>query len=458
MEKQLVRGPFSGEVVGEFNQYNAQDVEQAAVQVVAAFEKTRRLAPFERADILDRAAKLVAERKDQLTRTIALEAAKPIQASRLEAERCALTLASARDETRRLGGEVFAADGYAAGKGHFALARRFAAGPVLGISPFNFPLNLVAHKVAPAIAAGCSILIKPASATPLSALALAAIFEEAGAPQDAVRVVPCSRAVGDRLIGDDRFKVMSFTGSAEVGWEVKARAGRKRVVLELGGNAAVAVHEDADLEDAAKRVVSGSFGYAGQSCISIQRIFVHRPIYQRFVDDLVERTKALKLGDPLLESTDLGPVIDDKAADRLQKWINQAVQAGATKLCGGGRDGRMLEPTLLADVAHNLPLFCEEAFGPVAVIEAYDDFDKMLATVNETRFGLQAGIFTRDMGRIMRAYEQIEAGAVCINQVPTSRLDPLPYGGVKDSGLGREGPRFAMEDYSELRLLLMRLG
>ncbi len=446
--------------MGEVALADEAALEAAVVRTVAAFEAMRRLAPFERAAILDRALALVTARSGELARSIAREAGKPIRDARREAERCAFTLTAARDEARRIGGEVLSLDAFPPGRGHLGLTRRFPLGPALGISPWNFPLNLVAHKIAPALAAGCSILVKPASATPLTALRLGAIFDEAGAPPGAVTVVPCRREIGDRLVADERFRLLSFTGSPEVGWGMKARAGRKRVVLELGGNAAAIVHEDADLDDAVARLVPAAFGYAGQSCISVQRVFVHRKVYARVADALCDGARALRVGDPLDEATDVGPVIDEAAALRLEAWIAQATAAGARVLCGGercpGGRGTLLSPTLLADVPPGLPVACREVFGPIAVLAPYDDFHEALARVNDSPYGLQAGVFTRDLGRALEAFERLEVGGVLVNQVPTWRIDHMPYGGVKASGLGREGPHYAIDDYTEPRLLVLR--
>jgi glyceraldehyde-3-phosphate dehydrogenase (NADP+) len=335
--------------------------------------------------------------------------------------------------------------------------RRFPIGPVAGITPFNFPLNLVAHKVAPAVAAGCPIIIKPAPQTPLTSLLLAETIEQAGLPDGAFNVLPLSNEDAGVLVEDDRIKLISFTGSAPVGWEIKRRAGKKKVVLELGGNAGVIVHGDTDLAWAAERCVAGGFSYAGQTCISVQRILVERSVFRKFTDLLVEGVGRLQVGDPLEDTTDLGPLIRESDAVRATEWVQAAIQDGATLLCGGKRHGSMMEPTVLTGTRPDMKVNCHEIFAPVVTVEAYDDFAQALKKINESPYGLQAGVFTRDANRIFQAYEELEVGGVIAGDVPSFRIDHMPYGGVKDSGLGREGLRYAIEDMTEPKLLVMNL-
>jgi glyceraldehyde-3-phosphate dehydrogenase (NADP+) len=335
--------------------------------------------------------------------------------------------------------------------------RRFPLGPIAGITPSNFPLNLVAHKVAPAIAAGCPIILKPAPQTPLTAFLLAEAVEQAGLPDGAFNVLPLSNEDAGLLISDDRIKMISFTGSAPVGWEIKRRAGKKKVVLELGGNAGVIVHGDADLTWAADRCVTGGFSYAGQTCISVQRILVERPAFKKFTDLLLEGVSRLQVGDPMDESTDLGPLIRESDAVRASDWVKEAVQDGATLLCGGKRHGSVLEPTVLTGTRPDMKVNCQEIFAPVVTIESYDDFAVALRRINESPYGLQAGVFTRDANRIFQAYDELEVGGVIAGDVPSFRIDHMPYGGVKDSGLGREGLRYAIEEMTEPKLLVMNL-
>jgi glyceraldehyde-3-phosphate dehydrogenase (NADP+) len=346
----------------------------------------------------------------------------------------------------------------AGSENRWALIRRFPIGPILGITPFNFPLNLVAHKVAPALAAGNPIIIKPAPQTPLSALALGEMVVRAGWPRGGISVLPCAHEVVGELLRDERIRMLSFTGSAEVGWRLKAQVPKKRVTLELGGNAAVLVHEDADLEYAARRAVYGGFAYAGQTCISVQRILVHEAVSEPFLTRLLEGVRDLVVGDPKEETTDVGPMISEAAAERAEQWIREAVAAGARVLVGGERQGAFLMPTVLADAPPETKVWSEEVFAPVVVVNRYADFEEALRQVNASRYGLQAGLFTRDVRRIFRAYEVLEVGGLIVNDVPTYRADHMPYGGVKDSGFGREGVRAAIEEMTEARLLALNLN
>ncbi len=452
-----VHNPASGELVGECAQAGPAELERAVVSALKAFEQTRTWSSSRRAELLGKAAVGLAARRDEIARMITLESGKPLKLSRLEADRGAATFALAADEARRIGGEVLPLDQTAGAENRWGLTRRMPLGPILGITPFNFPLNLVAHKVAPALAAGNSIVLKPASATPLTALLLGEILVAAGLEPGALNIVPCPGALADTLVADERFKLVTFTGSPAVGWALKSKAGHKRVALELGGNAAVVVHDDADLDAAAARCVMGAFAYSGQICISVQRVYVQERVADVFTAKLLARTAKLVTGDPLDERTDLGPMIDEAAAARAEAWVDEAVAAGAKRLCGGKREGRLFPATVLEGVRREMKVHCAEVFAPVMNLYRYGDFDEALAAVNDSIFGLQAGVFTKDVGRIFRAFERLEVGAVLANEVPTWRIDSMPYGGEKDSGLGREGVRYAIEEMTQLRMLALRL-
>jgi len=391
-----------------------------------------------------------------LAMALCIEAGKPIKDARGEVTRLIDTFQIASEESVRIGGEVLPLDISPRARGYQGMWKRVPIGPCSFISPFNFPLNLAAHKVAPALAVGCPFVLKPASLTPIGALMIGEVLAETDLPKGAFSILPCTRAGAARFTEDDRLKLLSFTGSPGVGWELKAKAGKKPVVLELGGNAAVIVDEDADLEDAVERIVFGAFYQSGQSCIGVQRIIVHSKIYDAFRSALVEKTRALESGDPKLESTFIGPMISEKEATRLHGWVEAAVESGATLLCGGNREGAMLEATLLENVSRNQDVVVQEAFGPVAVLSKFDDFDAALDEVNDSVFGLQAGIFTRDLYKAHAAWDRLEVGGVVIGDVPSWRVDHMPYGGVKESGLGREGVKFAIEDMTEVRLMVIR--
>jgi glyceraldehyde-3-phosphate dehydrogenase (NADP+) len=384
---------------------------------------------------------------------MAQEAGKPIRAARTEVERAIFTFTVAAEESTRIYGEYLPLDWQEYTAGRWGIVRRFPLGPIAGITPFNFPLNLVAHKVAPAIAAGCSIVLKPAPQTPLSALLLAETIQEAGWPDGALNVLPLSNDDAGLLVTDDRLKMISFTGSAAVGWEIKKRAGKKKVILELGGNAGVIVHGDTDLGYAAERCVAGGFAYAGQTCISVQRILVEHSVYGKFTDLLLAGVKKLKTGDPLEDSTDLGPLIRESDAVRATDWIQEAVRGGARLLCGGHRKGPVLAATVLTGTKPEMRVNCQEIFAPVVTVEPYDDFELALRQLNNSPYGLQAGIFTRDAKLLFHSYEELEVGAVVAGDVPSFRIDHMPYGGIKDSGVGREGLRYAIEEMTEPRLL-----
>jgi acyl-CoA reductase-like NAD-dependent aldehyde dehydrogenase len=452
-----VRAPYDGSVIARVVQGRREHAEAAIAAAVKAFGTTRRLPAFERQRVLRQISAGITERKEEFSRTLALEAGKPIKAARQEVERAIFTFNVGAEESTRIYGEFLPLDWQEFTAGRWGIVRRFPLGPVAGITPFNFPLNLVAHKVAPAIAAGCSMVLKPAPQTPLCSLLLAECVQQAGWPDGGFNVLPLANEDAGLLVTDDRIKLISFTGSVPVGWDIKRRAGKKKVVLELGGNAAVIVHSDADLSYAADRCVAGGFGYAGQTCISVQRILVEHSVYGKFTDLLVEGVKKLKSGDPLDESTDVGPVIRESDAVRTTAWIEEAVRAGARLLCGGGRKGLVVEPTVLTGTRPDMKVNCQEVFGPVVTIEPYKTFDDALRQVNHSSFGLQAGLFTRDTKLLFQAYEELEVGGLIAGDVPSFRIDHMPYGGVKDSGLGREGLRYAIEEMTEPKLLVMNL-
>lgn len=430
----------------------------AAVQsAVRAFAVTRKLSSFERSNVLRKIARGIAARREDFSRTICREAGKPIKIARLEVDRGIYTFEVAAEEASRIYGEYIPLDTLESTAGRWGMMRRFPIGPVFAITPFNFPLNLVAHKVAPAIAAGCPLILKPAPQTPVTALMLAEIVHESGWPEGALAVMPMSNETAGALLADDRIKLLTFTGSAAVGWQLKSRAGKKKVTLELGGNAATIVHSDADLAYAAQRCVAGGFAYAGQTCISVQRILVHQPVFDEFTRLLLEGVKKLKTGDPMNEATDVPPLIREQDAIRVTQWVDEATKAGARLLIGGKRNGSMVEPTVLTATTPEMRVNCAEIFAPVVTVEAYEEFPQAIRQVNASDFGLQAGVFTRDAVLIQTAFNDLEVGSVIVGDVPSFRVDQMPYGGVKDSGLGREGLRYSIEDMTEPRLMVMAL-
>ena len=453
----VVSSPYDHSVLAVVSEAGRDDVETAIESATQAFEVTRRMSSQQRATVLHKIVDGIKARREEFARTICQEAAKPIRTAKLEVERAINTFEVAAEESTRIYGEYIPLDTLEATAGRWGLMRRFPLGPVFAITPFNFPLNLVAHKVAPAIAAGCPIILKPAPQTPISSFLLAEIVDEASWPEGALAVMPLSNEDAGLLVADDRIKLLTFTGSAAVGWQLKNAAGKKRVTLELGGNAAVIVHSDADLAYAAHRCVAGGFSYAGQTCISVQRIFVHEPAFKKFTDLLLEGVRKLKCGDPMQESTDVPPLIREKDAERVTEWVNEAVQAGAKLLIGGGRKGAMVEPTVLTGTDPNMRINTEEVFGPVVTVEPYETFDEALRMTNNTKYGLQAGLMTRDAVLIQTAFDELDVGAVIVGDVPSFRVDQMPYGGVKDSGIGREGLRYAIEDMTERKLMVMAL-
>ena len=431
------------------------ELERAIQGAVEAEGPLAELPAYERGDALRSVAAGILERQQELAEQLAAEAGKPIRDALTEIERGALTFRLAAEEAERIVGEVIPLDINPAARNRVGIVRRFPIGAVAAISPFNLPLGLAAHKVAPALAAGCPVVLKPPSRTPLTMLSIAELVDRAGLPPGSLSVIPMTTAVGDGLVTDPRFKLLTFTGGPEAGWEMKARAGKKKVVLELGSNSAAVVDASADLEWAARRCAYGAFKYAGQLCISVQRIFVHADCWDDFVERFLGEAAALRVGPALDPSSDVGPLIDARAGRRLVSWIDEAVAAGATVLHGGKVEGPYLSPTVLTGVPATASLACEEAFGPVAILQRFDSFDAVLDEVNASRFGLQAGVFTNDLAHAWRAFNRLHVGTVVVNDAPTFRTDNMPFGGIKDSGLGREGLRWAMEDMTELRTLVM---
>lgn len=452
----VVKSPFDDRLAGHVQVADEALLERAierAVRVAPSLANTSRAA---RAEALERVAGLLDAHRAPLAALLSEETGKPITYAELEVARAADTMRASADAARGLAGEEVPLDAARAGEGRLGLVRRFPVGPVLGITPWNFPLNLVAHKVGPAYAAGCPLVLKPASKTPLSALALAELCHEAGLVEGALAVVPCSRALGQRLVEDPRFRAVSFTGSAEVGWQMKRDAGKKRALLELGGNAAAVVLGDADLEHAAKRTAVGAYYQAGQSCISVQRVIVTDAVYDEFRERLVAEVRALPFGDPRARATVCGPVIDRASALRIESWLDEARALGARTLVAGAREGNVLAPTLLEDVPPQARVVAEEVFGPVACLARARDEGEALRLAADTRFGLQCGVFTRDVRALFRAWGELEVGGLVHDDAPAFRVDLMPYGGCRDSGLGREGPRYAVAELTEPRLLIVR--
>ncbi len=457
-EELPVEDKYSGEIFAQVSLAGPEDIEEAIARAYQSRKEMARLPSYRRKEILLQCASEFRNRREELAQLLCAEAGKPIRDSRGEVNRLIDTFEMAASEVGKVSGagEVIPLDLSARAVDYTGFWKRVPVGVCSFITPFNFPLNLVAHKIAPAIAAGCPFLLKPSELTPVSALVIGEILMETGLPKGSFSILPCHVRHAAPLVEDERIKFLSFTGSDTVGWYLKSKAGKKRVALELGGNAACVLDEDTDIDDAVGRIVIGGFYQSGQSCISVQRILVHSSIYERFREKLVEAVKGLKMGDPRDEETFIGPLISDEAADRVKSWIDSAVKAGAKLLCGGGRNGKFVEPTLLENVPHDNPLWEKEVFGPVAVIESFDDFDRALELIDESRYGLQAGIFTRDIYKIQKAWDLLEVGGVIIGDIPSWRVDHMPYGGTKDSGLGREGLKFAIEEMTEIKLLAIR--
>lgn len=450
-----IRSPFSGDLVDRVAVAGRGDVLAALDAAVAAAPLVAALPSHARAAILHQIADGLGRERERIVRVLAAEAGKPITSARIEVDRAIFVFRQGAEEAQRIGGVVMPMDLMPHGEHRWGITRRFPLAPITAITPFNFPVLLAAHKLAPAIACGATLILKPPPQDPISTLLLAAIVAESGYPAGAMSILPCSTDDAAPLLDDPRVRMISFTGSARVGWMIRERASRKRVALELGGNAAVIIEPDADLDHAVARCVAGGFSYAGQSCISTQRILVHRAIQTEFTARLVAAVARLHTGDPFLESTNVGPMIDEVNAVRAEAWIREAVAAGAELAVGGGRRGALLEPTVLLGTTASMRVNCEEVFAPIVTIRGYDDFESALAIANDSPYGLQAGLFTNQMPRIMRAFEVLDVGGVIVNDVSGFRVDHMPYGGVKASGQGREGVRYAIEEMTEQRLLVL---
>jgi acyl-CoA reductase-like NAD-dependent aldehyde dehydrogenase len=451
-----VTDKYSNKVATRVAMADAATIDRAIAAAVGAQAACASMAAYERKAVLEHCVSRFRQRYEELAEALCIEAGKPIKDAEGEVTRLIDTFQIAAEESVRIGGEVMPLDISPRARGYTGMWKRVPIGACSFISPFNFPLNLAAHKIAPALAVGCPFVLKPASLTPVGALIIGEILAETDLPAGAFSILPCRREGADLFTTDERFKLLSFTGSPAVGWQLKAKAGKKPVILELGGNAAVIVDADADIDDAVARIIFGAFYQSGQSCIGVQRIIVHETIYDNFKAKLVAQTKVLKMGDPRDRETFIGPMISEAEAIRLKGWIDRAVNRGASLLCGGERQGNMLAATLLENVPAECEANAEEAFGPLANLSKFSDFDAALAEVNSSQFGLQAGIFTRDLYKMQKAWDTLEVGGVVIGDVPSWRVDHMPYGGVKESGLGREGIKFAIEDMTEIRLLVIR--
>lgn len=449
-----VINPYTGLVMATTSLAGAAELEQAILAAQAVQAELRALPAWKRFEILRQISDALLKKQDRLAQVLCRESGKPMRYARAEILRAAQTFLEAAEETKRLPREYMALDRTPAGEHREGLVKYVPVGLVAGIAPFNFPLNLAVHKLAPALAAGCPIVLKPASATPLSTLELAKIIDETALPKGAVSILPMNRTAGNQLVTDARFALLSFTGSPEVGWAMKAQAGKKKVVLELGGNAGVIVAPSANLEQAVARCVNGGFAYSGQICIHAQRLFVHRSVWAEFIAAFTERVGRLRPGDPEIDGVDVSVLIDEANALRIETWVNEAVAAGAQLLCGGTREGNYYAPTVLTNTTAAMNVVCEEVFGPVVVVEPYDTFDEAIARINDSKFGLQAGVFTNDIREMDAAFNGIEAGGIILNDAPTFRVDHTPYGGVKESGLGREGVAYAIRDMLEARILV----
>ena len=448
-----VRSPYDNALVAVIHHAGADLIEKAIQTAVTAFQTTRKTASWKRTEVLENISTGIQANHEKLARAIALEAGKPIRSARAEVDRAAFTFKIAAEEARRINGEIIPLDWLPSTEGRVAHVHRVPRGPIVGITPFNYPLNLAAHKVAPSIAAGNPIIIRPDSQTPISALLLGEIVLEAGWVAGGIAVVPTRIPDAKPLVKDDRIKLLSFTGSPAVGWQLKSQAGMKAVALELGGNAGTIVHDDADIDYATDRIAWGAFSYSGQSCISVQRVYVHDLRYEALVEALLPKVKAQKVGNPLDEDTDIGPVIDMGAADRIETWIQEAKNSGATILTGGERYGNLWQPTVLANIEEDMKVACQEIFGPVMSLFRYIDVGQAMRAVDASSFGLQAGLFTNDMQVVNLAFDELEVGGIMVDDISTFRIDHMPYGGVKRSGFGREGLRYAIEEMTEMKLL-----
>ncbi|MFL5753411.1 MAG: aldehyde dehydrogenase family protein [Bacteroidia bacterium] len=453
-KKMEVRNPYSGEVFAHTYQASEKVLNEAIQKAEKIKEELRRLPSWKKSEVLLQIASELKAKKDHLARIMTMESGKPIRYSLGEIDRSIQTFTIAAEECKRLPREYLALDWTATGENKEGLIKYFPIGLVAGIAPFNFPMNLAVHKLAPAIAASCPIILKPASATPLSTLELAKIINDTDLPKGSVSILPCDRKTGNMLVTDQRFKLLSFTGSPEVGWEMKKNAGKKKVVLELGGNAGVIVSASANLDLALKKGIVAGFAYSGQICIHAQRFFVHEDLYAEFLKRFVIAAKELKQGDPMEAATEISSMIDQDNANRVESWINEAIDSGAKLVCGGKKQGAYMEPTVLTNTSAKMKVNCEEIFGPVVCIEKIKDINEGIAKINDTRFGLQCGVFTNSIEEMDLCFEKLEVGGVILNDVPTLRLDHMPYGGVKDSGLGREGVKYTLMDMMEPKILV----
>ena len=452
-----IHNPFSGANIAKVYLAEGDFLDMAVESALKGFQYSRRLSGYERHELLLQISQGIEDSREKLAETIVAESGKPIRFARQEVVRAQLTFQWAAEEARRMGGELMPLDMTPGTKGYFGIMQRFPRGVILGISPFNFPLNLVAHKIAPAIASGNSIILKPASATPLTALRLGEIIKSAAAPAGMVNILPTTGKNAESLVKDGRIRKLTFTGSAQIGWYLRSLAGKKHVTLELGGNAAVIVEPESELDEMIPQLVVGSFAYSGQICISIQRIYVQESIYDLFLEKFIqETTRQAITGDPMNSDTMVGPMIDEDSARRAENWVEEALKSGARMVYSGKRTKNILSPIILSNTSPDMKVICEEIFAPVVCIEPYHDFSEAIKMVNNSHYGLQTGIFTNDFSKIQKAYQQLEVGGVIINDCPTFRIDPMPYGGVKDSGMGREGVRFAMEEMTEMKLLAVK--
>ena len=450
-----ITSPYDNSLVGKLYLAAEEDVENAIERALVGFSRARALQSYQRFEILSFVANEIKDRKEEFAQLITAEAGKPLQASRVEVDRAITTFELAAEEARRIGGEVVPLDVSTIGQNRYGIVRRFPLGIVLGISPFNYPLNLVAHKLGPAMAAGNAFILKPPPQAPLTSIKLAELVEASGFPAEAFSVLPCRNEIAEKLVTDPRIKMLSFTGSAAVGWSLKSKAGKKKMLLELGGNAGVIVDRSANIDDAVKKNVMASFVYSGQVCIKVQRIYVHQDIFDPYMEKFVQGAKGLKAGDPKDPDTIVGPVINGEALERILSWLDEARAQGAEVLAGGGHLGRVIEPTVLANVSRESRAFCAEIFGPVVTLHKFSTIEEAVAGINDSQFGLQAGIFSNDYRNILYAYNHLDVGAVIVNDTPTFRVDNMPYGGMKDSGFGREGVRYAIEAMTEPKMLAM---
>jgi len=456
-ENRKIQSPFDQSPVARMHFAQTSQVEEAVTAAHEAFAQTKKLSSHERSQALEKISVEIKNRQEELARSITLSSGKTIKSSRVEVERAVNTFKIASEEAKRIGGEIIPLDLSAQTKERWGLVRRFPIGVIAAITPFNFPLNLVAHKVAPALASGNTVVLRPASQVSITSVLLGEIINETDYPAGGFNVVPSGYEAAEILLSDERVKMITFTGSPAIGWELKKKAHKKKVTLELGGNAAVVIEPDANLDLALPRTVLGAYSYSGQVCISIQRIFLHEKVYDRFMAEFVKATQSLKMGDPLDEETDVGPMINLAAAEQTEEWIAEALNNGARLIAGGKRDGVMFEPTILENVKPELRISWLEAFAPVVVVYRYKEFDDALKGVNYSIYGLQAGVFTGDLNKAFQAFEELDVGGVIINDIPTFRIDHMPYGGVKESGFGREGLKYAIEEMTELKLMALNL-